>query len=222
MRKSISWVLAGLLTFAPALAFLFLPSDWEPRSWIIGLSCIGSLAGVIWLYDEVLEFRERRMVVIRQKMERKMLVNGLLALIPEAIIAWIVAIYTASGVVGFILTMLGLLGVYFLIWVKNSLWMWLMYWVSARRKMSEHLGDYLVQNRFPAPPQYVGGIDDYFDQVANSEQCDCPTRVKAAIELGTFVGLKLAGRMQLGLQLHLAYEDALERYARRFPPPDDD
>jgi hypothetical protein len=73
---------------------------------------------------------------------------------------------------------------------------------------------------FPAPPEYVGGVDEYLGQIANSEQCDCPTRVKAAVEVGTLYGLKLAGRMQRSLQVHLAFEDALERYARRFPPPE--
>jgi hypothetical protein len=100
----------------------------------------------------------------------------------------------------------------------------LMYWVSGRRQMTDHMEDYLVKNRFPPPPEYVSDIDDYLTQVANGDKYDCPTRVKAAIELGTFGGLKLAGRMQQGLQLHLTFESALQRYARRFPPqpPQDD
>ena len=113
----------------------------------------------------------------------------------------------------------GLQYVYFLIWAKNSLWMWLMYWVSGRRKITDHIEDYLVKNRFPVPPEYVGGIDDYLDQVASGKQYDCSTRVKAAIELGTLKAFGSVGRIQLGLQLHLAYEDALQRYAKRFPPP---
>jgi hypothetical protein len=49
--------------------------------------------------------------------------------------------------------------------------------------------------------------------------------VKAAIEVGTLNAFAGAGRIQRGLQLHLAFEDALQRYAKRFPPPppmDDD
>jgi hypothetical protein len=164
------------------------------------------------------------MVVIGKQVERKIWMNGLLALIPDAIIAWIAAAYTDSGIFGFVLTLIGLQCVYFLIWAKNSLWMWLVYWVSGRQRLTAHLEDYLVKNRFPPPPEFVGGIDDYLEQVANG-QYDCPTRVKAAIELGTLKGFGGAGRIQLGLQTHLAYEDALQRYARRFPPPppgDDD
>jgi hypothetical protein len=159
------------------------------------------------------------MVVITKRVERGMLVGGLLALIPDAIIAWIAAWYTGSGVFGFIGVMLGLQCLYVLIWVKNSLWMWLIYWVSGRRQMSAALEDYLVQNRFPAPPEYVTDIEDYFGRIKNSEQYDCATRVKAAIEAGTLTGISAARRIQFGLQLKLAYEDALVRYARRFPPP---
>jgi hypothetical protein len=159
------------------------------------------------------------MVVIGKQVERKTWINGLLALIPDAIIAWIAAAYTDSGIFGFILTLIGLQCIYFLIWAKNSLWMWLMYWVSGRRQMTDHLEDYLVKNRFPPPPEYVSDIDDYLGQVANSEQYDCSTRVKAAVEIGTFSGLALARRIQFGFQLKLAYEAALQRYGKRFPPP---
>jgi hypothetical protein len=164
------------------------------------------------------------MVVIGKQVERKIWMNGLLALIPDAIIAWIAAAYTDSGIFGFVLTLIGLQCVYFLIWAKNSLWMWLVYWVSGRRQMTDHLEDYLVKNRFPPPPEYVSDINDYLTQVANGDKYDCQTRVKAAIELGTFNGLKLAGRMQQGLQFYFTFESALQRYARRFPPqpPQDD
>jgi hypothetical protein len=40
-------------------------------------------------------------------------------------------------------------------------------------------------------------------------------RLKAAIELGTMAGIKTAGRYSLGMQLHLAFEDALEQYAAK-------
>jgi hypothetical protein len=159
------------------------------------------------------------MVVVGKKVERRRLVDGLLGLIPEAIIAWIVAAYTQAGALGFVAVFFGLLGLYLLIWIKNSLWMWLMYWVAGRRQLTASLEGYLVTNRFPPPPEYVHDIDDYLGRVANGEQYDCPTRVKAAIEIGTFAGLALAGRIQSSLKVKIAYESALERYAKRFPPP---
>ena len=51
--------------------------------------------------------------MIGKQVERKMWMNGLLALIPDAIIAWIAAAYTESGIFGFVLTMIGLQCLYF-------------------------------------------------------------------------------------------------------------
>jgi hypothetical protein len=93
-----------------------------------------------------------------------------------------------------------------------------MFWISGRRKMSAHMEGFLAQNRFPRPPKYVDGIQDYLSQVANDKKEMGPIRVAAAVEVGTLNGVKLAGRYSLGLQLQLAFEDALERYSKRFPP----
>src|SRR5438128_4666851 len=54
-----------------------------------------------------------------------------------------------------------------------------------------HLEDHLIKDRFPPPPEYVSDIDEYLTQVANSDKYDCQTRVKAAIDLGTFNGLSV-------------------------------
>jgi hypothetical protein len=91
------------------------------------------------------------------------------------------------------------------------------YRVYWRRKITDYLEDYLVQNHFPAPTQFVG-VDEYLDQVANSEQNDCSTRVKAAMDLASLRNAYDV-EIQFGIQLYLASEDALKRYARRFPLP---
>jgi hypothetical protein len=84
--------------------------------------------------------------------------------------------------------------------------------------MAAGFEEYLYQNRFTRPLEFVAGIDDYFLQVANNDRLDCALRVKAAVELGSLNGLKASGRFFHGTQVHLAFEDALERYASRFPP----
>jgi hypothetical protein len=94
--------------------------------------------------------------------------------------------------------------------LKTFLWSWLLFWTTGRKKMATLFEDFLYKNRFPQPPEYVGGIGDYFSQVANDSKMHPALRVKAAIELGTMAGIKTAGRYSMGMQLHLAYEDALE------------
>jgi hypothetical protein len=161
------------------------------------------------------------MVQIQSKQKRGMIASGLLGLIPDILVSSAVSYFFDFGVPGVFGIIIGLQFVYFAIWLKNMAWGWLVFWVSGRRKMASHLEDYLYKNRFPQPPEFVGGIDDYFSQVANDQTVNCALRVKAAVELGTLAGIKTAGRILFGLQLHLAYEDALEAYSRRFPPRDE-
>jgi hypothetical protein len=87
--------------------------------------------------------------------------------------------------------------------------------------MTAHLEDYLYKNRFPQPPEFIGGIDDYFLQVSNDNNAQCSLRVKAAIELGIMTGMKTSGRLLQLMQVNMAYESALEQYSLRFPPRQD-
>jgi hypothetical protein len=161
------------------------------------------------------------MVQIQSKQERGILANSMRNLIPDILLAWAGAYLFDLGFPGFFGIIVGLQCVYFVIWLKNFVWGWLLFWLSGRKKMASHLENYLYKNRFPQPPEFVGGIDDYFSQVANDQSIQCALRVKAAIELGTLAGIKTAGRISMGMQLHFAYEDALEEYSRRFPPRDE-
>ena len=73
----------------------------------------------------------------------------------------------------------------------------------------------------PPPPEIVDEIDDYLSQISNNNKMHPAMRVKAATELGSMAGIRTAGRISMALQLHFAFEDALEEYSRRFPPRDE-
>jgi hypothetical protein len=55
-------------------------------------------------------------------------------------------------------------------------------------------------------------------EVADDKALHPALRVKAATELETLTGIKAAGQLTMGLQMNIAFEDALERYSKRFPP----
>ena len=161
------------------------------------------------------------MVQIQSKQERSFIANSLRNLIPDILVAWAGAYLFNLGGPGFLGILIGLQCLYLVLWLKTFIWMWLLFWLSGRKKLASHLEDFLYKNRFPQPPEFVGGIDDYLAQVADDQKVQCAVRVKAAIELGTMAGIKTAGRYSMGMQLHLAFEDALEQYSRRFPPGDE-
>jgi hypothetical protein len=161
------------------------------------------------------------MVQIQSKQERSIFANALLNLIPDLLIAWAATYVIDAGVIGFFGFLIGFQCVYFVIWIKTLIWTWLLFWISGRRKMARGIEDALYKGRYPQPPEYVGGIEDYLSEVSNDSNVHPTVRTKAAADLGTIAGIKIAGRFSMGIQLHLAYEDALQEYSRRFPPRDD-
>src|SRR4051812_26887614 len=102
------------------------------------------------------------MVQIQSKQERSMWLSALINTVPDIAIAWIASEIFGSGPVGFIAIFVGLQCLYVLLWLKTALWSWLLFWVSGRRKMAAGFEQYLYQNHFPKPPEYLSGAEDYF------------------------------------------------------------
>jgi hypothetical protein len=161
------------------------------------------------------------MVVIQKQMERSYWANAVLGLLPDAAIAVIAALLSDSGVFGFFVVLIGLQFLYLLIWLKNTSWMWIHFWVT-RGTLVRHFEQFLLQNRFPRPPQYVEDTKDYLNRIAENDEFPCALRLKAAVELGTIEVMRVAARYQRLLQLNIAYDEALKRYAAKFPPSEAD
>ena len=156
------------------------------------------------------------MVVVQKKLERGMWTNAVLGLIPDLAIAWAVASYTDSGPMGFLFTLAALIAVYIAIWLKNTAWGWLIYWLGGRRQLITHIDDFLVTNHFPRPPEFIGGAEDYLRQITDNEEADGKHRAQAGFELGTMQGFRSAGKFQHLLRVMMAFEEAIQRYGRRF------
>src|ERR1700687_2132143 len=135
------------------------------------------------------------MVQIQSQQERRMWVSAGINLIPDIAIAWIASDVFRIGPLGFLAVLLGMPGVYFFLWLKTTLWSWLLFWISGRKKLTSHLEDFLYKNRFPRPPEFISAADDYFLRVSNNDTVPCSIRIKAAVEPSRMVGLKSAGRI---------------------------
>ena len=159
------------------------------------------------------------MAVIQSKVTRSYYKNAALAFIPDLLVAWAVMKYLDGGAETFFFTLIALQAVYFALWIKRSVSSWLLFWLTNRSFMSSHVEDFLVQEDFPRPPDYMSGPDEYFSGIADDEAQDCGIRIKAARELATIVGVTIAQQHQLAIQLRMATEDAIQRYAKRPRPP---
>jgi hypothetical protein len=151
----------------------------------------------------------------RSKLLREAIVEGLLNSIPDVLIAGVAAIITGTGWIGFFIVLIGLQCVYFLIWLKKTLWSWVVFRLYERHKRAERLEDYLVRERFPPPPEYVNGMNWYLSDIRDSKANDFDLRLKA----DNLMNLREPVGLQEGLQAHYVLEDAFQRYARRFPRP---
>jgi hypothetical protein len=158
------------------------------------------------------------MVQIRKQQERSFFASALINSIPDVAIAWVASEYFDIGLPGFLAVFFGLQAIYLALWLKRIAWVWLHFWISGRGKMTPLLEDYLYKQRFPRPPDFIGGVDDYFAGVADDSKVHPQIRVKAAVELGTLAGIKAAGNYLMLMQLTMCYERALQIYERRFAP----
>jgi len=152
------------------------------------------------------------------KQKRNLISGSVLSIVPDTLIALVAASWTDSRLLGFVVTLVGLQVLYLLIWVKNAIWGWLLFWMRGRKQMTAHLLDYLRSNSYPEPDEYQDDAESYFQSIASNEQLSVDLRMKASAELGSFNALRLAGRMGFLLQTFLACEDAIQQYKASFPP----
>jgi hypothetical protein len=158
------------------------------------------------------------MVQIASKQQRGFWAASVVNLIPDILVSAGGSYVLDWGGPGFLGIFFGLQVVYFALWLKRMLWVWFLFWLSNRRKSADHIEEYLFKNRFPQPPEYVGGVENYLSEIAEDKALHPALRVKAATELGSLNGIKVAGQLTMALQMNIAFEDALVRYSKRFPP----
>jgi hypothetical protein len=84
----------------------------------------------------------------RQK--RNLISRSVLGLVPDVIIAIVAASMTDSGLMGFFVTLIGLQVLYFLIWAKNAIWGWLLFWLRGRKQMAELFSTISAPTHFPS------------------------------------------------------------------------
>jgi hypothetical protein len=157
-------------------------------------------------------------VQIRKQQERSFWGAVLINSIPDVAIAWLASAYFNTGLGGFLAVYFGLQALYLALWTKRVIWGWLVFWLSGRRKMTAHLENYLLQQRFPQPPEFIGGVDDYLSGIADDSKVHPQVRVKAATELGVLAGIRASGNLLYATQITMAFESALQNYSRRFLP----
>ncbi len=150
-----------------------------------------------------------------QRQTRNFWISTVLGHLPDVAIGMAVAFFTGSGIVGFFLTIFGLQVFYFLLWLKNTIWQWIFFLFRGRKLMVEHIENFLAANKFPALNDYEDSIEGYLISLVEDDELEPEMRILATSELAALRGPMLNFRVQEGLRLTMAYEEALSNYRKR-------
>jgi len=149
----------------------------------------------------------------QSKQKREMARNSIIRLLPDVLISIIFAIIFKPSFLGFVYCMAWLQALYLAIWIKNSICDWSIFYIS-RRQLAENLADFLKLNKFPVPLNYETSPHHYFERVADSTEYSIELRIKAAVEYTHIFNLEINHKIQEGMRVDMAYEDAIAAYKR--------
>jgi hypothetical protein len=161
-----------------------------------------------------MEFYKGYTMQFESRSTRTFWLMSLLGLIPDLLIAYIIAKLTDGGIFAFILTILILQFIYLFIWLKKTIWDWLVFFLGGRKVLSKFIFDFLNENEFPEPNIYENSASSYLESVADNESAPLTARLKAAVELGALSTYASQWKIQYHLRICMAYEDAIEQYKR--------
>jgi hypothetical protein len=150
------------------------------------------------------------------KIRRQYWINAILGWIPDLIISGIISLSIGGGAWTFVLAIMGLQLLYFLIWIKNTIWGWFIFGAYGKKHLVGMFRDFFAENNFPEPELYEGSAEEYFSRIATDESLPVPLRLKAIGEATALRMPATIGQYQYAIRLAMAYENAITIYKRNF------
>jgi hypothetical protein len=139
----------------------------------------------------------------------------MLGMIPDIVAAAIIAMLSGEGLAAFAFAFVALYVIYFLIWVKNSIWEWIVF-SRYKKSISEQYLEFFKKNNYPEPDEYINTGSDWLLGISENKDYAADLRVSAAVECGALSAMRLNGHMQRFLRASIALDDAIEAYKKTF------
>jgi hypothetical protein len=102
------------------------------------------------------------------------------------------------------------------VWLKKTVWSWIVFGVYGRKLSASALADYLTEHGYPEPQMYETSAEQYFNRVLGDESLPVLLRLKAATQAACLQTPTSIGQYQCAVRLEMAYEDAIARYKATF------
>jgi hypothetical protein len=154
---------------------------------------------------------------IASRQKRQAIANALLNSVPDLAIAALLAWFFNGGLIGFVVTFVGIQLLCLVMWVRNTAWAWIVFNWRDRKALAEIIQGLLVRAKFPCPGERYGAAEDYFNQVIGDEHMPVDARFVAAIINSWQQYAIQSGRYQEAFRLNLSTEDALLAYKASLP-----
>jgi hypothetical protein len=136
----------------------------------------------------------------------------------DVIVALVIATIMGShDLFGTAMIFLAIQAIYFFMWVKRTTVLWGWFVLGGRKRLGQHMADFLREVGFPRPANYYLSPSDYLEETAANEGLKASVRIAAASELSSLNTIRQIGLIQLGIQSNLAWEDAIKIFRRSFP-----
>lgn len=158
-------------------------------------------------------------MLIQSKATRRLWRNIVLNTVPDLAVAAAIAYVMDGGWLGFIAAYFGLQILYILIWLKNTLWGWAVFYLLARKEGTQQIVALFREKHFPEPDNMIVDGLDYLREVTENRSLPDEARLEAAGFNGAVGYIRSAGQIQAGIRLQMALEDAIQVYKASFPPP---
>lgn len=158
------------------------------------------------------------MLFIDRQRRRKALVNIAAGFLIDLAIA--AAVLLAIGSDDFLkhlfYIVLGINGIYLLVWLRMQILPWLGYLVSGRKALTAAYLDLFRENGFPKPKPTDRDGSDYLNAVVDDPDSSVDTRVFAGHVLGEMNTFLSMGIVSEYVKINIAIERALRAYRERF------
>jgi hypothetical protein len=138
---------------------------------------------------------------------------GVLGLLPDALIAYVVMKLTNGEWSTFVWVWLAIQAIYILYWVKTALWASIIWHVWRRHRAASEALEVLRLCEFPKPDTGENDAGGFLARVRDDEEQPVAVRLRAA-EWAAAVHAASSHGMQASLQLGQAWRDALVAYRR--------
>lgn len=143
-----------------------------------------------------------------------LLMMTFLSPVPELAIATLVSL-AGGGWSGFWITLALLYLAYFLVWLRKTVWSWVLFRWWGRKVMVDTMVIQLEKMDYPPPPYSPYAAIDYFPEIATEEGQPIATRLHAAQVWGIVDYLESAGHLIEKTRLVKSYDEALMAYRNK-------